>query len=510
MKLFVRIFLLSLATIAWLCIGGEIICRFQGHWRFDQPQLARRPVSGTMPDRSNDTERALLSSITYQREMDPEWFFQPPAPIEKVPNPELVERTKANPNASGLENYIWNDAVLAKTDPGTVSVIRGIKVEKLYTFRSFDGSTSPRFRLYPDNDFRPTPWITNHWGWMSPDVTFRKPPNTVRVGLIGDSTSHNLYAFHLQSFLNSWAQKRGFAVRFQVMNAARQGLGRGDGIAALQYELSPMGLDYLYVYYAPSFSVDAAQMALWRELAPGARPAPPEHNVNRVSLIAHRLLDPIANNSALARRIRDIATHEAPDSILQEPEKPECKLLIKPATDPYFKNLANQLGRIKAIADNTQTHLIVSTERLCAWDGMGLTNATNKHLFEVLNGPLFWPLTYRQLRQMLAFHNGTITAWAKANDVTIVDVDGRMPRLPNLYVDAHHDITVSQRMRAWLIFEAMIPQLISDLEFRRVPKANGSTAASHPYLDQPIETLDRNQYLERIDADATAKMTSGK
>lgn len=510
MKSFARIFLLCLTTALWLGVGGEVLCRFQGDWRFDQLKLAARPVAGALPDRTKYAERALLSSVTYQKGVDPEWFFLPPAPINKPSNPELVARTKANPNASGLENFVWNDAVLTKADPYTVSVIRSIQVEKLFVFHSFDGSLFPRFRLYPDNDFRPTPWTTNHWGWMSPDVTFLKPPRTIRVGIIGDSTSHNLYGFHLQSFLDAWAQEHGFAVRFEVMNAARQGLGWDDGISVLKHELSPMGLDYIYVYYAPAFSVNISQMALWGGFPPGVKAGQPEQPGARIPRLAHQLLDPMADVSALARRIRDVVTREAPDSTLLEATKPAVTLHLNPATDPYFINLTKQLNQIKAIAQATHTHVIASTERLCVWDGMGLRNGTNRHLFDILNGPLFWPFSYRHLRQMLAAHNGVITAWAKVNDATLVDIDGRMPRLPDLYADAHHDVPISQRMRAWLIFEAMIPRLTADLQTKRVPQDNGPKVAEHPFLEKNLDTIDRNQYLARIDAETAAKTASGK
>jgi len=326
----------------------------------------------------------------------------------------------------------------------------------------------------------------------------------VRGGMIGDSTSHNLYGFYLQSFLDAWASHHGFDVHFEVMNAARQGLGSEDGIASLNYELSPMGLDYLYVYYAPSFSLNIGQMALWGRFPAGVEAGKPDHPVARIPSLAHRLLDPLAGVSALARRMRDVTAREAADSILTEPDKPAVKLVIKPATDPYFSYVTNQLHRIKAVTDRTQTHLIASTERLCVWDGMGLNQGTNRHLFEVLNGPLFWPFSYRQLRQMLTLHNGAITAWAQSNGVTLVDIDGRMPRRPELYADAHHDLPVSQRLRAWLIFQAMIPRLNADLQAGRVPRDNGPKTASHPYLDKEIETFDRSQYLARIDAAAKA------
>ncbi len=40
-----------------------------------------------------------------------------------------------------------------------------------------------------------------------------------------------------------------------MLNGARQGLAQRDEEAVLKYELAPMGLDYVYAYFAPAFAV---------------------------------------------------------------------------------------------------------------------------------------------------------------------------------------------------------------------------------------------------------------
>ena len=510
-----RLLLLGIATLLWFAIGGELLCRFEGGWRLDTAKLTGKPAALPDPNGARDGERALLASVTYQKGVDPAWFFLPPASLEKPVSPMLRARTLANPDGQQQQNYLWNDALLSHPDANLVTLLRGLKIATLFAFPSFDGSIYPHYRLYPDNDYQPTPWITNHWGWLSPEVTVQKPPRTIRVGIVGDSTSHNRYGFYLQGFLDSWAHANGLDLRFEVMNAARQGLGFEDEMAALKYELGPMGLDYVYEYFAPNFSSSLQQMVAFATLPPGVEAGkPPLDGHPRLDAV-RRVLDPLAPVSALARRIRDEIAHEAPDSSLYEPTKPLVRLHLpvsgdkvvieEVVKDRYFWSLLVQLARFKVIASGLNATPLVSTERLCVWDGMVLRNGSSRALYQRLNGPLFWPFSYADLRRMLAVHNGAISAWAAANGVIVVDIDGRMPRRPELYFDPYHDVAISQQLRAWLIFQAVVPQLEHDLANNLVPHDNAEKSGLHPYLDKPIEVLDRNHWLARVVEQSSAK-----
>jgi hypothetical protein len=55
-------------------------------------------------------------------------------------------------------------------------------------------------------------------------------------------------------------------------------------------------------------------------------------------------------------------------------------------------------------------------------------------------------------------------------------------------------------MRAWLIFQAMIPQMMHDLSTGEVPRANGVDSDAHPYLETPIERINRDDWLAKYDS----------
>ena len=402
--------------------------------------------------------------------------------------------------------------MLAHPDARQVALIESLKENTLFAFPSYDGSLYPRYRLYPDNNYRPTPWVTNHWGWLSADMTVRKGPRTIRIGIVGDSTSHNRYGLYLQGFLNAWARSCGVDVRFEVANGGRQGFGFEDGLAVLKYEFGPMGLDYVFEYFAPSFSLALSQMTAFATMPPGvmAGVVPPSTEHHPLGDFARHRLAPLIPYSAVVRRLTSDHPTDS-NGLLAEPSKPHLELhlpfdskgqlvLEDARKDAYFASIADRLDRFKAIAQALHATPFVSTERLCVWDGMELRPGADERLYQTLNGPLFWPLSYANVRQILDAHNGTITKWAEANAVSVIDIDARMPRRPELYADPWHDTEFGQRMRAWLIFQAMLPQIMRDLRNKVVPHDNSEPSGIHPYLDKPIERIDYAQWLARAKA----------
>jgi hypothetical protein len=195
---------------------------------------------------------------------------------------------------------------------------------------------------------------------------------------------------------------------------------------------------------------------------------------------------------------------------LPEPDKPKITLRLPPGTDgeialgearkdAYFGTLIDNLDKFKETAETTHTTAVVSTERVCAWDGMVLRRGANDRLYQILNSSYFWPFSYADVRKILAAHNGVIAAWAKANGVDVVDIDGRMPSDPNLCDDPWHDTKIAQRMRAWLVFQALLSALERGLGRGLLPLANGIDSDVHPYLEKPIERVDRQDWLSKFD-----------
>lgn len=502
-----RILLLSVGTLLWFIIGGELLSRFEDAWRITSLRLEPRNTSG-IHIQAESVKVESIASLTYQDGVNPAWFLAPPPRLDKIAHPELLARTLANPTGMQQENYLWNSALLAHPEASQVALIRGFKEDTLFSFPSYDGSPYPRYRLYPDNDFRPTPWVTNHWGWLSVDMTVRKPARTVRVGIIGDSTSHNRYGLYLQAFLNAWAQSRHIDTRFEVANTGRQGFGFEDGLAAMKYELGPMSMDYVVEYFAPAFSLVRAQMAQFATSPPGTKVDAARHWITQYM---RRMLAPVAPYSALVHRLDDQDTADS-SGLLSEPVKPHVVLHLPSDTagqkmsmgdarkDPYFAKVADRLDHFKALAESLHSTPFVSTERLCVWDGMMLRKGADQRLYEILNGPAFWPFSYADVRRMLNAHNSTISAWAQANGIHVIDIDGRMPQRADLCQDAWHDNEIGQRMRAWLIFQAMIPQIALDLKNTLAPHNSSINNEVHPYLDKQMERIDRPKWLSRIES----------
>jgi hypothetical protein len=508
-----RILSLVILTVVWLGVGGEALSRFEDNWRFDRLTLTKRPLD---PAKTHDAERALLAQITYQAGADPQWFFLPPGRLEMPRNPELQARHEANPRELDAENFIWNSALLAAPTSRLLEVARDLTVETLFAFPSFDGSTAPLYRLYPGNDFFPTPWVTNRWGWLGSDAPVRKPRHVVRIGIIGDSTAQILNPLALQTYLDAWAKHRGYDVRFEVFSAARFGIGDADAVATLRYELGPMGLDFVYQTFGPSFSWQQGAARMKQFALPfdaGER----QVEAHRVRDAVQRLLAPMVHVSALVHRTSDSLAENGPSGIvLPEPDKPKMTLRLPPGTDgeivlsearkdPYFGDLIRGLDKYKETADSTRTTPLVTMERVCAWDGMVLRRGANDRLYQMLNSSVFWPFSYADVRKILDAQNGVIAAWAKANGVDVVDIDGRMPFDADLCNDPWHDTEVGQQMRAWLIFQALLAKLEDGLSRGLLPRANGIDSDVHPYLEKPIERVDRRKWLSQFDPAAGAQ-----
>ena len=92
-----RLFALVVGTIAWLGAGGEALTRFEGDWWLDTLTLTRNDRIKAVAAEPGDGERGLLAQTTYQKGVDPEWFFLPPAPLAMPRNAELKARSDANP-----------------------------------------------------------------------------------------------------------------------------------------------------------------------------------------------------------------------------------------------------------------------------------------------------------------------------------------------------------------------------------------------------------------------------
>ncbi len=491
---------LVLGSLLYLLGAGEVLCRFTDGYAFNSLALTKRPAEPAASSDNRDAERALLEETRIDKSIDPNLFFTPPVTFEKPVKPELEERTASNPKLLGQENYLWNDALLRDVPAHMQTTFRELTSPTLFAFPSYDGTPFPRFRLHPDA--RTNLGTTNRFGWLSPDISLDKPDNTVRVGILGDSTSHNTYALHLQGFLQAWAARRHSELRFEVLNTARQGAALEDNINILKYELLPASPDYVILTQAPNVLFGGRY--LWKA-APGVDTSAPPSALSAGERAAQAALAGPARWSALARHLLAMAGNRLPDSVEREPRKPHVELVppldmtkapsLQEARSSFYFNLfLDKLDEYKETSRENGAVPIITTERACAHPGMAPNRLANPYLFETVNGATYWPLTYKQIQHILLFDNAVIQTWASTSDVPVIDLERLLPKDPTLCSDVMHDGVLSQRLRAWLIFQSLAPRIETDLANKRIPRPpTALDKERRAALLRPFFTLDREK-----------------
>jgi hypothetical protein len=489
-------------TLLYLIVGGELLSRFMYGYDLTSPTLRVRTFTAPAHNEVAD-DRRLLQSATYNSQAQPQWFFQPPSPLDVPAIPEVQARAAVpNPAFEGAENYIWNENFIRRAEPVFVNWIRGFKLNELFAFPGYDASPFPRYRLYPETS---TPYAaTNAYGWLASEVAFKKPPNTIRIGIVGDSTSFNSYGRYLQSYLTSWLDAKHSPIKVEVLNAARPGITIDDMLSVLRYELAPMQLDFVYLYQGPRVYDHFPSLA--KAELPTAVP-PPRSGMTQAQTFAKEHLDVLWRTSALTRALTDSLPG---DHLLPEPNKPKTRMLVHlPAASdpirpedvrdiPYLGEQLTSLDRFRDVARELSITPLATTRRLAVFDGMILSDQHNLYLYNQINGSAFWPLTYKQVEQLQALENSTTIAWAKESATAYVDIDGIMPRRPELYVDAFHDVPLAQRLRAWIIFQRLIPLIDEGIGAKLLPKEGVSSNKKHPYLSGPFARIERKKIEELL------------
>jgi hypothetical protein len=177
----------------------------------------------------------------------------------------------------------------------------------------------------------------------------------------------------------------------------------------------------------------------------------------------------------------------------QEPPKPEQTFHLPEGVDEAkpdrtkldnaldLKRILGDLDAIKRDADANNIRMIMTTFNWFAYDGMTLDPTRHRNLYGYLNR-MYWPISYANIRRACDFQNRVFKQWAADNQTPLVDVAGQMPPQPDLYDDAIHTTILGSRIRAWLIFEELLPLLKKDIESGRLPQPARLNYTEHPYI----------------------------
>ncbi|HYL74398.1 MAG TPA: hypothetical protein VEU96_09335 [Bryobacteraceae bacterium] len=458
-----------------------------------------QPPASAVTDKPDDVQDAAryIAAMPAAPGTDRKWFTEdpPPLPNRTVPSPESVARFRDYERRGiyGPQSfYAWNRYFVETAFCAPDSEFQKYP-DDIGVFDPPQGALHPRYR-FPPNTTTASGLVTNQFGLRGPPLTLIKPAKTIRIAFVGASTTvnHHGYPFsypeRVVHWLNRFAQSNHLDAHFEVLNAGREGLGSEDIARIVHDELLPLDPDWA-VYYEGS-----NQIAWVRDLV---SPRIPERKqlAPHDSVIEHKVPEPIRKHLAIGdlldRALNGFGT-------LGEPHKPAYRLNWPANVDeskPVLESahLPGSMPTIVSDFDSIRASMASIGGRfaLCSYvwladDGMRLSPNRHKFIYEQLN-TYFWPLRYKDIRRFADFQNRVFQRYAADRGIPFFDIAAAVPRDPNLFSDAIHMTDTGERVKAWIVFQQLVPILRREIESGRLPRA----AASHPLPAPPSFAITR-------------------
>jgi hypothetical protein len=463
--------------------------------------LAMPLVSGTMPDKAVSPDGLPLASGVSRS-----WFetSPPPLPNRGTPSAEWQSAVGAYWSAppKPTSDYAallpddlfkaWNAAFAG--EPCRHPMLAQMPSHRLYLFDAPDGAPRPIFRYTP-HATTPAGLVTNEIGWRGPPLRHRKP-NTIRIVFVGASTTVEAhespwsYPELVGHWLGLWAAAHGLALDVQALNAGREGMTSTDSAAIVRTEVAPMRPD-LVVYYEGANQFDLSS------IAPGVGGG--LRGRTTVPVEPTSWLATFARYSSIGVRLRSALTLIGDRGNGREPEKPTYTLdwpagsneadpdLANPSLPVNLTTILHDLDDMRTSLAGEGAELAVSSFVWLVHDGMVVDPLRGRFIWEQLNRT-YWPWRYRDMERLAAFQNRVFEKYARQHGLPFVDVARDMPRDPGLFADAIHTTPTGVRVRAWIVFQQLVPIIEGRLQKGAWP--TGSTAENWPTFEPRTVSLD--------------------
>ncbi len=413
---------------------------------------------------------ALVDGLAVAPGVDRSWYFESPLPISRPPvDPEmqaLYEQIRDRMPAAFDMFKLWNTNFVRQEacrdeSGGHFHDFPGFA----FAFEPVEPGPYPRYRFLPSTT-TPLGLVTNGFGWRGREIERLKAPGVIRVAFLGASTTAELHAEpfaypdYVGHWLNRWAQAHHPGVRIEILNTGREGFGSTDIAAVMRQELGPVGPD-IVLYYEGSnqFSLQG--------LARGVRG---DRSSPASSLRESLGLPPMSEYSALARRLHALRLALVPPSGV-EPGKPSYSLSLPDGLDELepeldavhlpldLQTILRDLESIRRDSQDVNASLVMTSFVWMVWDGMILDprrQPSFSSYFAYLNSSMA-PFRYEDIRRMADLQNRVFRRYAQAARIPFIDVAGQLPREPRLFVDPIHNTPEGSRLRAWIIFQGLVP-----------------------------------------------------
>jgi hypothetical protein len=443
-------------------------------------------VATVTPDKPLDVEGAkhYIDLLHAAPGTDRGWFSEdpPPLPNRTAPGAQRVERYKEYERRGILTfqaDYVWN-RYYVENQRCTLNSFFQNYPDTVLAFDPPTLSLRPRYR-FPPNTTMGSGLVTNEFGLRGPPLGLAKPPQTVRIAFVGASTTVGFHYFpfsypeRVVYWLNRFAAANHFAVRFEVLNAGREGLNSEDMASIVRDELLPLDPD-LAVYYEGANQFPSANAMVMPPIASRQQIDP--HDRIAQHQVPELIRTHLAMGNLLDRALNGFTS-------VGEPRKPVYRLTWPPGIDEQNPdadnpNLPLQLPTIVKDLDSVRNSMqsIGGQLALCSFewlakDDLPLSLARHENIYRQLNTVL-WPLRYADIRRLADFQNLVFRRYAASRRIPFLDVASLLPQDPNLFNDAIHMTDTGERVKAWIVFQQLVPLVRRELEAGQLPRPAGS------------------------------------
>jgi hypothetical protein len=480
--------LLMLVSMVATLIVAEGVVRY-----IDGYDLLGLPLSFAEPMGVASVKQETLDRVPRARGVERDWFFADPAPLpNRRPVPEEWQRlfrfVETHP-VGGLD-FLPSDAFKAWNtvfagDPCQNRRLR-FAPGQLFFYDPQDRQAKPPYR-FPPNATIPSGLTTNQIGWRGAPIEDPRGEKTIRIVFVGSSTvveSHHFpfsWPEFVGSWLNVWAKSKGLAIRFEVLNAARESIGSSDIAAIVRTEVLPLRPD-LVVYHEGGNQFRPHSIVEKVPEGPVVRPSG-HQTAGSASWLAEA-----ARYSALMGRVQAaLRVAEAGDG--REWPKPDYRVVWPAGLDELdpdlsHPNLPVSLNAIQKDLDQIRTDLATVGGELAissfVWmvkDGLVVEPLRHKYILEQLNAGN-WPFRYRDLERLAVFQNRLLAKYAALHKLPFVDIASSMSPDPDLFTDAVHTNYAGTRIRAWAAFNQLLPTIEKNLATGAWPRTWPSGAST--------------------------------
>lgn len=445
--------------------------------------------------------------------IDRAWFARSPPVVARWNDKDLEKRYWGHPGYELAAVYEWNEEYLRSVACEQPAFYEAAfkPVDEVFAYAPKGSGRTPTFRFLRSSSM-PSGLVTNAYGWRGPDIALEKPKGTVRIAYVGSSTTVNphgdpfSYPDYIREWLAAWAASRHPDVRFEVINAGREGVMSSTIAAIVHDEVAPVDPD-LVVYYEGSNQFWPAYFVKWpKDGVPPRRtvavPAPALWTLHGHSALVVRLeglIDRLSRWREPDKLVLDVqwpASLKESDPQLDHPELPLDLPRILKDFDTMRSDLQPAGGR-----------LAVSSFVWCVFGGMRLDPAADAILYQYLN-TTFWPFPYAHMRRMADFQNRVFTKYAKARGIDFLDVAHDYPLDPRLFGDAVHMTPLGVKLMAWTSFQRLVPIVERRIAAGEWPKPTSLHLSRHPAFDQPTRRVVRLSTIRASCGDADKTSTS--